>query len=58
MSRIQQKIHTGCSCKRCSIGKDKKTRRQFHRSLRNKQKQEIKKFGEIINVDISIGYTD
>jgi hypothetical protein len=55
---MRQRMHTGCSCQRCSAGKTKSIRAIFHRMLRRKQKQELKKTDDIINVDKSIGYTD
>jgi len=55
---MQQKIHTGCSCKRCKTGKNKIVRKMFHKLIRRTHKSELKKNGEIITVDKSIGYTD
>lgn len=55
---MRQRMHTGCSCTQCTRGKNKKTRRLFHRMLRRKQKQEIKKSNDITTVNKSIGYTD
>lgn len=55
---INQRIHTGCGCTLCSRGRNKAVRRVFHRMLRRKQKQELKRNGDITNVNLSIGYTD
>lgn len=55
---LQQKIHTGCSCKQCRRGKDKTTRGFFHRMMRRFYKKQIQKQGEITDVNKSIGYTD
>ena len=58
---MQQKIHTGCSCKRCRSGKSGKhnwIRKYYHRMMRRIYKRELKNKGEITNVNKSIGYTD
>ncbi len=55
---MNQKIHTGCSCNRCKSGKDKKTRRFFHRMLRHLHKRQLKRDGDIKDVNKSIKYTD
>lgn len=55
---MNQRMHTGCSCKLCRGGKDKQTRREFHRKLRRRQKRQLKRFGDIIDATLSIGYTD
>lgn len=55
---MNQRMHTGCSCKLCRRGKDKRTRRIFMRKLRQRQKRQLKRFGDIIDVTLSIGYTD
>ena len=52
------KMHTGCSCYHCRSGRDKATRRLFHRKLRQLQKRQLKKTGEVIDATLSIGYTD
>lgn len=53
-----QRMHTGCKCRRCKRGRDKYTRRTFHRKVGQTQKREIEKYGDVINLNISIGYTD
>ena len=53
-----QRMHTGCGCKRCRAGRDKSIRTFFHRMLRRKQKQQLKKTDDITDVNKSIGYTD
>lgn len=55
---MNQRIHTGCRCKLCRGGMKKQYRREFHRKLRQRQKRQIKRFGDIIDVTLSIGYTD
>lgn len=52
------KMHTGCSCKLCRSGMTKYYRRDFHRKLRRRQKRQLKRFGDIIDATLSIGYTD
>lgn len=55
---MNQRMHTGCSCKHCRRGRDKRTRRIFMRKLKQRQKRQLKRFGGIIDVTLSIGYTD
>lgn len=55
---MNQRMHTGCSCKLCRRGMKKQHRREFHRKLRQRQKRQLKRFGDIIDVTLSIGYTD
>ena len=52
------KMHTGCNCYACRKGRDKRVRKIFHKMARKKQKQQLKNNGEVVDVDISIGYTD
>lgn len=52
------KMHTGCGCYHCRKGRNKQCRREFQRKLRQLQKRQLKKTGEIIDATISIGYTD
>lgn len=55
---MNQRMHTGCSCYHCRRGRDKQTRRLFTRKLRRRQKRQLKRFGDIIDATLSIGYTD
>lgn len=55
---VPVRMHTGCQCYMCRHGRNKPVRRTFNRKLRHKHKQELKNKGEIINVNLSIGYTD
>lgn len=55
---MNQRMHTGCSCCQCRAGRDKKTRRIFMRKLRRRQKRQLKRYGDIIDATLSIGYTD
>lgn len=52
------KMHTGCSCPQCRKGMTRHDRRQYHRKMRQRQKRQIKRFNEIIDAYMSIGYTD
>ena len=52
------KMHTGCSCSQCRRGMTKRYRREFHRKLRQLQKRQLKKTGEVVDATFSIGYTD
>lgn len=52
---MNQRMHTGCSCKHCRHGKDKRTRRIFMRKLRQRQKRQLKRFGDIVDVTLSTG---
>lgn len=54
----RMRIHTGCGCSMCRAGRDKNTRQEFHRKVRHRQKQQLKNKGEVIDIDMSIGYTD
>lgn len=54
----RQKMHTGCSCRRCRSGRTKMVRREFHRLLRRTQKAELKRDKDITTANKSIGYTD
>lgn len=55
---MRQRMHTGCSCQRCSNGKDKPIRKQFHRLVRRIQKMQLRRDNDITDVDKSIGWTD
>lgn len=52
------KMHTGCGCMFCRHGRNAQVRREFHRKLRKRQKQELKNKGDIVTQNKSIGYTD
>lgn len=53
---IRLRTHTGCHYYK--KGRNKAVRREFHRKVRHRHKQELKNRGDIINVNLSIGYTD
>lgn len=53
-----QKIHTGCNCRSCRMGKNKPRRKSYHKSLRIIHKKELLRDGFITNNTISLGYTD
>ena len=55
---MNSRIHTGCSCWHCRHGRNKAVRRQFSRKRRFRHKQQLKKLQDIIDIDVSIGYTD
>ena len=55
---VNIKMHTGCSCRRCKSGRTKKERKLFHKTLRKKQKRQLKVLGDIKDFNLSIGYTD
>lgn len=55
---MNQRVHTGCGCQRCSSGRNKRVRQVFHRMLRRLQKKQLKKDGDITDVTKSIGYTN
>lgn len=37
---------------------EKYYRQEYHRKLRKRQKRQLKRFGDIIDATLSIGYTD
>lgn len=55
---MKENIHTWCNCFQCKAWKTKKVRRLFHKTVRAKQKEELRKYWEIINSNYSIWYTD
>lgn len=55
---VNSRMHTGCPCWRCRQGRNKVVRREFSKRRRLRHKRQLRKFGDIIDVDISIGYTD
>lgn len=52
------KMHTGCDCYYCRRGRNKQIRKEYTRKIRRLHKKQLKKFGEIIDPVLSIGYTD
>ncbi len=57
-SGVKVKMHTGCSCWYCRHGRNRIVRREFQRKMRHLHKKELKNKGEVVNVNLSIGYTD
>ena len=57
-SGVKVRSHTGCSCYYCRKGRNSVVRREFQRKMRHLHKKELKNKGEIVNVHLSIGYTD
>lgn len=55
---INARMHTGCGCYHCRRGRNKQTRKEYTRKIRRLHKKQLKKFGEIIDPVLSIGYTD
>lgn len=55
---MNSRIHTGCSCWYCRRGRNKAVRRTFSKKRRLRHKQQLKRLQDIIDVDVSIGYTD
>lgn len=55
---MNSRMHTGCPCWYCRRGRTKAIRRQFSKRHRLRHKQQLKRWHDIIDVDVSIGYTD
>lgn len=52
------KLHTGCNCFHCRKGRNKRVRKFYTRKMRKLYKRQLKRYGDIIDAVISIGYTD
>ncbi len=54
---MKLKIHKGCSCRFCKIGRNKKDRTRIEKAFRQKSKMALKKGDSTIYLN-GVGYTD
>jgi len=54
---MKLKIHKGCSCRSCKLGRNKKDRVQTEKAYRHRSKIALKKGDDTIYLN-GIGYTD
>ncbi len=54
---MKLRIHKGCSCRLCKLGRNKKNRVKVERAFRHKSKISLKKGDSTVYLN-GIGYTD
>lgn len=54
---MKVKVHKGCSCILCKLGRNKKNRVQKEKAFRRKSRMSLKKGDDTLYLN-SVGYTD